>query len=421
MRLASIFVAMSASLMLMGAAFAGTPQPAPEAQGFSSERLARISAVMRTEIDAGTLPGAVTLIARNGKIVHFEAHGSLDAAKSKPMTQDAVFRAFSMTKPFVSVVAMMLVEQGRMKLSDPITTWIPEFKDMKVLVEKTDAAGTVARATAPAERPITVQDLLRHISGLSGGDRSPFPKINEAYKAANFDEADLSADALIQRLAGIPLAWQPGTHWQYGVSTDVLGVLLERLSGKRLDHLLDEMLFKPLQMKDTGCQVKPAQKARLAYPLESDPIKAQAWWQRAEADPGKRFRSGGGGAVTTAADYFRFGQMLVNGGVLDGARLLSRKTVHYMLSDHIPGFAGSTASSTGPGYGFGLGFAVRLQDGFATVPGSTGDAMWSGAGGTTFTIDPQQQIVGIFMAQAPATRYHLRFLFNNLLYGALVE
>jgi CubicO group peptidase (beta-lactamase class C family) len=412
------------SVMLLSGVLAREPQAAPESEGFSSERLARLGAVLRAEIDNGTLPGAVTLIARHGKVVHFEAYGYLDAGKTKPMPQDAMFRVFSMTKPFVSVVAMMLVEQGRMKLSDPIATWLPEFKDMKVLVEKKDAAGHVTREPVPAERPITLQDLLRHTSGFAYADNAPFPEIKEAYNQADIEsrETDVSPDTFVQRLAGIPLAWQPGTRWQYGVSTDVLGVLLERLTGKRLDLLLDEMLFKLLEMKDTSFQVKPDQRARLADALDADPLKARAWKaNRIEADPGMRYRSGGSGAVSTAADYFRFAQLLVNGGALDGARLLSRKTVEYMLSDHIPGFPGSTASTTGPGYGFGLGFGVRRQEGFAVVPGSTGDAMWAGFGGTSFTIDPKEQIVGVFMAQAPTPRQHTRFLFKTLLYGALVQ
>jgi CubicO group peptidase (beta-lactamase class C family) len=422
--LASILVATAVSVVLLSGVLAGVTQVAPESEGFSSERLARIGAVMRAEIDKGTLPGAVTLIARHGKVVHFEAHGYLDSGKTKPMPQDAVFRMFSMAKPFVSVAAMMLVEQGSMKLSDPVSTWIPEFKDMQVLIEKKDAAGHVAREPVPAERPITLQDLLRHTSGFAYADNAPFPELKDAYTKADIDslETDVSPDELVQRLAGIPLAWQPGTRWQYGVSTDVLGVLLERLTGTRLDVLLAEMIFTPLGMKDTSFQVKPAQMARLADAFDSDPLKAQAWKStRVEADPGKRYRKGGGGTMSTAADYFRFAQLLVNGGALDGVRLLSRKTVEYILSDHIPGFPDVPGGATGPGYGFGLGFAVRRQEGFAVVPGSTGDALWVGFAGTGFTIDPKEKIVGVFMVQAPTARIPIRFLFKNLLYGALVQ
>jgi len=399
-------------------------QPASDLQGFSGDRLSRISSVMRSEIDKNTMPGAVTLIARNGHIVHFESHGYLDAAKTKPIPKDAVFRLFSMTKPLVSVAAMMLVEEGKLKLSDPVSLWLPELKDMNVFIEKRDATGRVTREVTKAQRSMTVQDLLRHTSGLAYIDSAPFPEIKQAYLEADTEsrESDLSPEEFLKRLSRIPLAWEPGTRWEYSISTDVLGVVLERVSNKRLDVLLDELMFKPLKMTDAGFQAKPAQLSRLADALDSDPEKASRWRnRRIEADPGKRYRFGGAGAVSTAQDYFRFAQMILNGGELEGVRLLSRKTVEYMLSDHIPGFPGSTATTTGPGYGFGLGFAVRRQDGFAVVPGSTGDATWSGAGGTTFTIDPKEKIVGVFMSQAPSTRIHTRFLFKDLLYGALVK
>jgi CubicO group peptidase (beta-lactamase class C family) len=393
-------------------------------QGFSQERLGRIAPVMKQEIAKGTMPGAVTLIARNGQIVHFEAHGSLDAAKTKPMPKDAVFRAFSMTKPFTSVAAMALVEQGKMSLRDPISNWMPELKQMNVLAEQTDERGRTTRVAVPAKRQITVQDLLRHTSGFTYAGSAPFPELKEAYEKAEIESrnVDLPPEELIKRLASIPLAYEPGTRWEYGVSTDVLGVLVERVAGKRLDQFLDEILFKPLKMKDTSFQASPEQMPRLADALDTDPQKADAWkWVRVEADPGKRYRLGGAAAVTTAEDYFRFAQMMLNKGELDGVRVLSRETVEYMMSDHIAGLQGSPAPTTGPGYGFGLGFGVRIQEGVAWVPGSTGDSMWAGAGGTSFTIDPKEKIVGVFMAAAPTPRLHTRFLFKNLLYGALVD
>jgi CubicO group peptidase (beta-lactamase class C family) len=402
----------------------GRPRTQSNLQGFSQARLQRIGEVMAKEIEKGVMPGAVTLIARNGRIVHLQAHGWLDGQKTRSMTTNAVFRAFSMTKPFVSVAAMMLVEQGRMKLSDPISNWIPEMKNMKVLVEKRDATGKVTREAVPATRQITVQDLLRHTSGLTYISSAPFAEIKEAYAKADVEsrETDVSPDEFVQRLADIPLAWEPGTRWEYSVSTDVLGVLLERVTGTRLDRLLDTLIFKPLKMEDTSFQLAPNQRARLADAFDSDPLKAPSWkWARVEEDPGKRYRLGGAGTVSTAMDYFRFAQMVANGGELDGVRLLSRKTVEYMLSDHIPNFPGATDATTGPGYGFGLGFGVRRQDGFSVVPGSTGDAMWAGLGGTSFTIDRKEGIVGVFMAQAPTPRVHTRFLFKNLIYGALVQ
>lgn len=399
-------------------------QSAPESEGFSSERLARIGSVMRTEIDKGTVPGAVTLVARNGNIVHFEAYGHLDPGKTRPMPINALFRMFSMTKPIVSVAAMMLIEQGKLKLSDPITNWIPELKKMQVLEDKRDDENNVISERVPANRPISVHDLLRHTSGFTYTSSAPFPEIRDAYSRADIESVDteVSPDEFVRRLGRIPLAWQPGTRWEYSISIDVLGVLLERLAGRRLDVLLDEMIFEPLQMKDTSFQVRTGQAGRLADAFDSDPLKAHYWkLARIKNDPGRRYRLGGAGAVSTAEDYFRFAQMLVNGGELDGVRLLSRKTVEFMLSDHIQDLAGSTIATTGPGYGFGLGFGVRLQDGLAVVPGSVGDAMWAGIGGTSFTIDPKEKIVGVFMAQAPTPRLHTRFLFKNLLYAALVR
>jgi CubicO group peptidase (beta-lactamase class C family) len=393
-------------------------------QGFSQERLARIAPVMKAEIEKGTMPGAVTLIARNGQIVHLEAHGFLDAAKTKPMSADAVFRGFSMTKPFTSVAAMALVEQGRMSLRDPISNWMPEFKQMQVLTEQRDERGRTSRVAVPAKRAITVQDLLRHTSGFTYAFGAPFPELKEAYEKADVEsqKTDVSPEEFIKRLAEIPLAYEPGARWEYGLSTDVLGVLVERVSGKRLDLFLDEILFKPLKMKDTSFQAKPEQLPRLADALDSDSQKANWWrWARVEADPGLRYRLGGAGAVFTAQDYFRFAQMILNKGHLDGVRILSRETVDYMLSDHIAGLQGNPFPTTGPGYGFGLGFAVRLQEGVAWVPGSTGDAMWAGAGGTSFTIDPKENIVAVFLAAAPTPRLHTRFLFKNLLYAALVQ
>lgn len=409
-------------LLLAGPAFAG--ESPPEAQGFSPERLARIAPVMKEEIAKGTLPGAVTLIARNGKVVHFEAHGFLDAAKTKPMGKDAVFRGFSMTKPIVSVAALALIEQGKMSLRDPVSNWFPEFKEMKVLTEVRDERGRTSRVAVPAKRPMLVWDLLRHTSGLTYSGTAPFPEIKEAYEKADVESvnSDLSNEEFIKRLAAIPLAYEPGTRWEYGLSTDLLGLVVEKVAGKRLDVHLEETIFRPLGMKDTSFQAKPEQLGRLADALDADPLKVSSWKSaRVEADPGKRYLRGGAGAVFTAEDYLRFAQMVVNGGQLDGTRILSRESVEFMLSNHIQGLEGTPFPTTGPGYGFGLGWGVRLDEGGAYAPGSKGDAMWAGAGGTSFTVDPKEKIVGIILAAAPNTRQHTRFLFKNLIYGALVE
>src|SRR5215204_2856263 len=419
--------ALLVSALLMGAVpvdLATASETRSELQGFSAERLERIAPVMKEEIAKGTFPGDVALIARNGRIVYFEAHGFIDAGKTKPMTKDAVFRAFSMTKPMTSVAAMALVEQGKMSLRDPIWNWMPEFKEMKVLTERQDERGRTSREAVPAKRPITVQDLLRHTSGFTYSGSAPFPEMKEAYEKADVEsrDSDLSPEEFTKRLAQIPLAYEPGTRWAYSVSSDVLGVLVARVSGKRLDQYLDELVFKPLNMKDTSFQASSEQLPRLADALDSDPQKINLWkGARVEADPGKRYRLGGAGSVTTAEDYFRFAQMMLNKGQLDGARILSRETVEYMMSDHIAGLQGSPFPTTGPGYGFGLGFGVRQQEGVSWVPGSTGDAMWAGAGGTVFTINPKEKIIGILMTAAPSTRLHTRFLFKNLMYAALVE
>jgi CubicO group peptidase (beta-lactamase class C family) len=405
-----------------GSALAGeTP---PDAQGFSPERLARIAPAIKDEIAKGTVPGAVTLIARNGKIVHFEAHGFLDAGKTKPMGRDAVFRGFSMTKPVVSVAALALIEQGKMSLRDPISNWLPEFKQMSVYTEVKDERGRTSRVAVPAKRPILVWDLLRHTSGLTYSGTAPFPEMKEAYEKADVESvnADLSNEEFIKRLAAIPLAYEPGTRWEYGLSTDVLGLVVEKVSGKRLDIHLEETMFRPLKMTDTSFQAKPEQLPRLADALDADPLKTGLWkGARVEADPGKRYIRGGAGMVFTAEDYLRFAQMVVNGGHLDGVRILSRESVEFMLSNHIQGLEGTPFPTTGPGYGFGLGWGVRLAEGGAYAPGSTGDSMWAGAGGTSFTVDPKEKIVGIFLSAGPNTRQHTRFLFKNLLYGALVE
>lgn len=411
-------------LLALASTTAWSGETSPEMQGFSPERLARIGPAIKEEIAKGTIPGAVTLIARNGKIVHFEAHGFVDAAKTKPMSKDAVFRGFSMTKPIVSAAAMALIEQGKMSLRDPISQWWPEFKEMKVLTEIRDERGRTSRVAAPAKRPILVWDLLRHTAGFTYGGSAPFPELKEAYEKADVEarDTDVTNEEFIKRLAAIPLAYEPGTRWEYSVATDVLGLLVEKVAGKRLDVHLEETMFKPLRMSETSFQAKPEQLPRLADALDADPLKVVSWKSaRVEADPGKRYLRGGAGAVFTTEDYFRFAQMIVNGGHLDGARLLSRESVEFMLSNHIQGLEGTPFPTTGPGYGFGLGWGVRLAEGGGYAPGSTGDAMWAGAGGTSFTVDPKEKIVGVFLAAGPSTRQHTRFLFKNLLYGALVE
>ncbi len=385
-------------------------------QGFSNDRLARIAPSMQEQVRTGMFPGAVTMVARNGVVVHNEAHGFLDAAKSKPMPKDALFRLASMTKPIVTVAAMMMVEQGKMGLNDPITKWLPELKELKV---------ETASGDVPLNRPIWVQDVMRHTAGFvyAGGTKSP--RIKKMYEDLNIEsrETDITTDDMLKNLGQIPLANQPGTVWEYSISTDVLGLLLERVAQKPLDAILKELLLDPLGMKDTTWWVQADQLDRMAETLDSDRLKGGMLksYRQTYNPLGKSYFKGGAGLVGTANDYLKFLQMMVNGGELSGKRYLSRKTVEFMLSQHTVGMGGTTFNSTGPGYGFGLGFAVRLDEGMAWVPGSKGDAMWAGAWGTSFWIDPKEKLVAVIMAQGPSNRTHTRMLYKNLVYGALIK
>ncbi len=402
-----------AALCLASAAFA---QAEADVEGFAPSRMARIAPAVMDQVNAGAIPGAVTLIARNGKTVHFEAHGFLDNGKTKPLQKDSLFRLASMTKPIVTTAAMMLVEQGKLKLNDPITLWLPELKDLKVETP----AGDV-----PLARPIWVQDILRHSGGFVYGGATRSPRIKKLYEDLNIEarEEDISTEAMLKNLGQIPLSQQPGTMWEYSIATDLVGLVVERVTKRPLDAVLKELLFDPLGMKDTTWWVDGANTPRMAEAFDSDPLKAGMLKQyRHHYNPlGKSYFKGGAGLVSTAADYLRYGQMMVNGGELEGKRYLSRKTVELMLSNHIVGMAGSTVATTGPGYGFGLGYGVRLDEGMGWAPGSKGDAMWAGAWGTSFWIDPKEKLVGIFMAQGPSTRVQTRMLYKSLVYGALVR
>ena len=407
-----------AAMLLTHGADAQAPKPAAkdEIAGMSRARLARIAPVMKEQVDKAVFPGAVTVVARQGTVVHYEAHGFLDAAKTRPMTKDAIFRLASMTKPITTVAAMMLVEQGALKLNDPISNWLPELKDVKVETP----AGDV-----PPARPITVQDLMRHTAGFVYGGSTKSARIKELYTSNNIEagEVDITGDEMLKRLGQIPLAHQPGTVWEYSIAADVLGLLVERVAKKPLDAVFQDLLFEPLGMKDTAFWTPPAKAGRVADALDSEPTKAMMHkMARISENPvGKCYLKGGAGLVGTGDDYLKFAQMMVNGGEYQGRRYLSKKTVEFMLSDHIVGMGGTTVATTGPGYGFGLGFGVRLQDGVAWVPGSKGDAMWAGLFGTSFWIDPKESLVGILMSQAASQRIHTRMLYKNLVYGAVVR
>jgi CubicO group peptidase (beta-lactamase class C family) len=401
------------------------PVTTPESAGMSSARLARLAAVFGKEIEDKKLPGAVMMVARRGKVVYVHALGVRDPKTGDPMRTDTIFRIYSMTKPIVSVAAMILVEDGKLQLTDPVARWLPAFKDVKVWTD----GGEVA-----AQRPMTVQDLLRHTAGLAYGELTQNAAVKDALAKAglfkpgvmDFDVRDLTGAEQVERLAKIPLLYQPGTTWEYSLASDVLGRVVEAASGKRLGVFMAERVFTPLRMTDTAFWVPDGKRGRVAEPFDKDPLTGTAIRLiDVSKEPGND--SGGAGGVGTAGDYLRFSQMLANGGVLDGQRVLSRTTVRLMTSDHL-GSRIALAPTPGGGvlgastYTFGLGFAVRPSDGIAPVPGSAGDFNWGGYAGTRFWVDPKEQLVGVFMVQsAGALRAYHRELFRQLVYQAIID
>jgi CubicO group peptidase (beta-lactamase class C family) len=386
------------------------PHAVPEDVGLSSSRLARLGSVMCGEIERGRVPGAVALIARRGRLAYFESYGRLDPAHDDPMATDSIFRIYSMTKPIVSVAAMMLWEEGRFLLSDPIGKFLPELNDLKVAVIRGAEVDLV-----DAERPITIQDLLRHTSGLTYEFRGSGP-IHRKYTAEKIYSRNQSNADQVATLGRLPLLHQPGTKWEYSRSTDVLGRLVEVLSGLSLGEYLQRRILTPLGMLDTAFHVPAPKHARLAEAFAKDPDTGSSV-QLINVRDAPKFESGGGGLVSTAGDYARFLQMLLNRGKLDGVRLLSRKTIELMTADHLGPITGAPDLLL-PGYGFGLGFAVRLQPGISHVPGSVGQYFWGGLAGTTFWVDPAEELFAIMLIQGPGQRDYFRTLFRDLVYAA---
>jgi CubicO group peptidase (beta-lactamase class C family) len=391
------------------------PTAKPEEVGLSSARLARVSEAIKGEIAKGRYPGAVALVARKGKVAYFEAFGQRDPQSGAPMTKDAIFRLYSMTKPFTSVAVMMLVEEGRIRLNEPVSRHLPQLKGMQVSVKKGDGYALV-----PAEREMTLQDLLRHTSGLVYSF-TPREDMKEAYKAGGVDWYNVTPAEQIERLAKAPLAHQPGTTWEYSLSTDVLGRVVEAVTGRTLGQFLQERIFGPLKMTDTAFLVPANKVARLAQPFAKDPVSGTPTTLLDVTVPQKN-DAGGAGSAGTAMDYARFSQMMLNGGQLDRVRLLGRATVAHMASDHI-GSMRVASPQLVAGYGFGLGFAVRRETGLAYQTGSAGEYRWGGAGGTAFWIDPKEQMVLVWMTQGqPGPRRNEdRDLFRQMVQAALVD
>ena len=394
------------------------PAAKPEAVGLSGDRLGQLSAVLKGDIEKGLIPGATLLVARHGKIAWFEAMGVRDPGSRASMTKDSIFRIYSMTKPVTSVAVMMLVEEGKIALTDPVSKHIPQLGGLKVGVEKPGASGPTLELE-PARRDMTVQDLLRHTSGLTYGFFGP-GLVKKAYVEAKIWEDYPSNAEFVDRLAKLPLLYQPGTTWDYSHSTDVLGRLVEVVSRRTLGEFLATRIFTPLGMPDTAFYVGDAAKqGRIAEPFPND----RSIGVGAELnDPRviQKWESGGGGLVSTTMDYARFLQMLLNGGSLNGRRLLSPKTVAYMTADHLGGGAGpGPLYLPGAGFGFGLGFAVRKDAGVSPFPGTVGEYNWGGAAGTYFWVDPKEELFVIYMMQSPKQRVGVRALLKDMVYGAV--
>ena len=388
------------------------PYAKPEQLGLSPARLQRMSDAFKREVDKGTAPGVTVMVARRGQIGWFDAIGQQDPANSAPMAKDSIFRIFSMTKPIVSVGIMMLVEDGHFLLSDPVAKFIPEFAEQKVGVENNGKLELV-----PVTRPMTVQDLLRHTSGITY-DHTGNSLVQQLYQQSRLRSRKISNAEHAALVASLPLICQPGAEWNYSRSTDILGRIIEVASGNTLSAFLTERILAPLQMAETAFHTAEENAGRLAEPFPTDPWNGEKV-QLFNMLEKPVMESGGGGLVSTTMDYARFCQMLLSGGTLDGVRIIGRKTLQLMASDHL----GPTVKVNSPlmpaGHGFGLGFAVRTDQGLAPFPGSVGQFFWSGIAGTFFWIDPKEELFAVFMSQGPGQREYFRTLVRGLVYAAV--
>lgn len=407
-------------------AFAEDPMPRakPEDVGFSSERLARISTVLKADIADGRIPGAVIAIARHGKLVMLDAYGWRDKAANVAMTTDTIFNVASMTKPMTTVGALMLLEQGKIQIDDPLSKYFPKFADMRV-AGRNAAGEPVTTDSVPAARKITIQDLMRHTSGLVYGGRGT-SAVHKLYPDGSGSAAtEFDGAGFIDRLSSLPLLYQPATVWDYGFGLDVLGLTIEQVSGQTLGQYLQASLFAPLGMTDTGFAIAPDKAARYAKPLPTDPDTGKPQVRSPELTQPLKFECGGGCAASTASDYLRFATMLMNHGRSGESQLLGRKTVDYMLSDqlgpNIKNLVGN-ADPTRADFGFGLGLAVRTTPGIVRLLGSVGQFTWPGASGTDWWVDPKEELVVVYLSAAPGPlRWHYRQKINALVYQAMTE
>jgi CubicO group peptidase (beta-lactamase class C family) len=402
---------------------ADLPRAKPEEVGMSGERLARVAEVLKADIAAGRIPGAVIAIARHGKLVALDAYGWRDKAAGVAMTTDTIFNIASMTKPMTTVGALMLYERGQLLIGDPLSKYFPKFAEMRVATR--DASGEPTAETVPSVRLITIQDLMRHTSGIVYGGRGT-TLVHKMYPAGSGDASrEYDGAAFIDKLASLPLLYQPATVWDYGFGLDLLGLTIEKISSQTLGQYLKANLFTPLGMNDTGFSISADQAARYAKPLPIDPDTGKPQARSPELTQPLKFECGGGCAASTASDYLRFAMMLMNQGRSGEARLLGPRTVTYMLSDqlgpNIKNLIGN-ADPTRADYGFGLGLAVRTTPGVIKMMGSVGQFSWPGASGTDWWVDPKEELAVVYMSAAPGPiRWHYRQTINALVYQAIVD
>jgi CubicO group peptidase (beta-lactamase class C family) len=426
--LAALFSILVASI----AAAQVIPQAtSPEEVGLSKERLQRISAWIQNDVDKKVIPGAVVMVLRKGKVAYYEAFGYQDREKNIPMARISIFRIASMTKPIVALAMMMLAEEGKLELFPLVSRYLPEFKDLKVGVEKKDpATGKAELVLETPSREMTVQDLLRHTSGLTYSHTGK-SMVRDRYNEVKISDSGQTNAELVTKLSKIPLQYHPGTIWEYSMSYDVLARIVEVISGVEIDNFVADRIFKPLQLTDTAFWVEGTERqARIAEP-QIDPAtgKRSPWYPDVTKRP--KWMSGGSGMVSTAYDYARLCLMFYNGGILDGTRLVSRKTVEYMISNHVPpGYKYSSpiqaqiyyrTPSMETGQGYGLGFGINCEPGRSPSPGSKGDYYWTGFYGTFFWVDPKEQVIGIMLSQAIGTQHPNQHRLRQFVYQAISD
>jgi CubicO group peptidase (beta-lactamase class C family) len=429
MKILKRFILVILSLILASsiAAAQSIPQAtAPEDVGLSKERLERISAWLKNDVDKKVIPGAVVMVLRKGKIAYYEAFGYQDREKNIPMARNSIFRIYSMTKPFASLAVMMLAEEGKIQLPVPVSRYLPEFKDMQVGIEKKDpATGKAELVLEKPNREMTVQDLLRHTSGITYGVFGAPSMVKDLYKKANLFDLNQTNAEIVTKLSKLPLQYQPGTTWDYSLSTDVLARIVEVTSGVDFDVFIAERITKPLGLKDTAYWAEGADRqSRIAEPAKNLP-----WIYVGTKKP--KWVPGSQGLFSTAQDYARFCLMLLYGGTRDGVRFVSPRTIKYMTSNHIPpGYKYASpvqnqifwpSPSMETGQGFGLGFAINCEPERSPLPGSKGDYYWAGVLGTYFWIDPKEELIAISMTQEPAQNMPYQHRMRYLVYQAMMD